>query len=782
MDARTAGPLNGTPAWTFCGRLTPLALRLRNCLALLLLLTGLIAVPSASWAAAELVPYTTLPGATASTSYSLKVNGTPVFVEKFGDVSMARFAFVGGADLELTSTAAMTGATISPQREKITPVLSDRTMKFSLSRPSKLIVQLAGVEKLLLFADGPERGPRRPDQAGVSNLQTYLAPRRDPLTPVTAALQRAIDETSARNAGAGGVLYVPDGLYMATQIKLKSNVELYLSSGAMIRAVPVFNSTNYPVQNGADSAFVYIFQASNVKIAGRGVIDGNGWAMRTNTPNGGNTKLVRSVKASGLLLEDVYFRDSARWSLHFLYSDDIHVRDVKLINDLRVLSGQTLPFVSNTDGFDIDASTFVTVEDSFVYTTDDAFTPKVTGYMGLKKPAHDIFIRNNVIWTQKCALKVGSEVLDEIYTVRFENNDTVLADRLIALWNEGGSTIRDIVATHNRSETIGVRDNKAFFYYYVRNKPGTVRDIEVNGLQALTRASGESRMEGYDATHKISNFAVRNMYVAGAAINTAAAVPIVSRNAFVSNVGVTAPGADGLPLVIVTALDDYGVEGQDGVQFSFIRAGSLDAPLTVRYTIGGTATAALDYARPVGTITIPAGAQQASLTVMPLADLVTEGEETLTVTLAEAPEYRIGASPCGVAAFGNKTPALSDLLPLQGAASLAAVSVTVEDGSSSESLTTPNGGRFRVARSGAVDAPLTVKLVYAGTATEGVDYPTMAHDVTIPAGKAYVSLPLMPIQDCVKEKNEKVVLNAAASEAYTIALSAATLTIINVDP
>ena len=781
MDSRNAGTLAATTrigmSWAWRAAQ---ALHLRHGLAMLVLLTGLAMTPAPVVAASELLTYPTLPGATPSTSYTLRVNGTPVFVEKFGDVSMARFAFVGGAEVELGSTAAMSGASISPKSEKIVPVVSEHTMKFQLTRPSKLIVQLAGVEKLLLFADGPERAPRRPDQAGIVNLQSYLTAGRDPMAPVTAALQRAIDETSARNGGAGGVLYVPDGLYMATQIKLKSNVELYLSSGALIRAVPVFNSANYPVQHGADSSFVFVSQASNVKIAGRGVIDGNGWNMRTNAPGGGNTKLLRSVKASGLLLEDVYFRDSARWSLHFLYSDDIHVRDVKLVNDLRVLAGQTLPFVSNTDGFDIDASTFVTVEDSFVYTTDDAFTPKVTGYMGLKKAAHDIFIRNNIIWTQKCALKVGSEVLDDIHTVRFENNDTVLADRLIALWNEGGSTIRNIVATHNRSETIGVRDNKSFFYYYVRNKPGHVRDVEVNGLHALSRAPGESRMEGFDATHGISDFAVRNMYVAGAGISSGTAVPIVARNAFVSRVGVTAPGADGLPLVIVSASDDQGVEGQDGVQFSFIRSGSVDAPLTVRYTLGGTASALLDYANPAGTITIPAGAQQASLSVAPLADLLTESEETLTVTLAESPDYRIGASPCGIAAIANRAPLLSDLQLLRQA-SAASVSVTVEDGSSSESLVTPNGGRFRVARSGAVDAPLTVKLAYSGTATEGEDYPTMPHDVTIPAGKLYVSLALKPTQDCVKEKHEKVVLNAVPDEGYVVAGTSATLTILNVD-
>lgn len=721
-----------------------------------------------------LIAYTTIPGAQASAAYTLRVNGQPVFVEKFGEVSMARFAFTGRADIEVSTSAAIINPRISPRGHAPTPVVADGKLSFALKQPRKLILQIDGTEKLLLFADGAERNPPRPGQAGVTDLSSYLLSTRDPNAPVTAAVQRAIDDTSASNGGSGGVLYVPSGLYMTAQLRLKSNVDLYLESGARIRSVPVFNSSNYPVQNGADSSFIYIAQATNVRISGRGVIDGNGFQLRTNTPGGGNNKLLRTKGSSGVLIQDVYFRDSARWSLHFLYSDDVLVRNVKLVNDLRVTAG-TLPFVTNTDGFDIDASTFVTVEDSFVYTTDDAFTPKVTGYMGVQKPAHDIFIRGNVIWTQKSALKVGDEVLDDIYGVRFDDNDVILADRFIALWNIGVRTIRNVTASHNRTETIGVRDNKSFFYFYVRDQPGHVRDIEVNGVQALSRAPNESRMEGFDATHVVSNFSVRNMYVAGVAMNTAADIPLVKRNAYVSNIGVTPPGADGAPMVQVTAPDDDAIEGADDAHFTFSRAGSLAAPLTVRYSVSGSASAGTDYSGLGSSIIIPAGAHQVGLALAALGDAQNEGDETVLLSLDENADYRRDRSANALATIADGA---VTSVPVQ----LPLVSVVVEDGSSSEAVSPINTGRFRVVRTGSLTSALSVTVSYAGTATNGADYGAMSGVVTIPAGKDRVQVLIVPRSDAVAEKNETVVLNVVPGGAYAAGTKSASLTILNVNP
>ncbi len=78
------------------------------------------------------------------------------------------------------------------------------------------------------------------------------------------------------------------------------------------------------------------------------------------------------------------------------------------------------------------------------------------------------------------------------------------------------------------------------------------------------------------------------------------------------------------------------VEGcQDGL-FIFQRISlDLDEPLTISFTVGGTATAGDDYVPFVTTITIPAGENIYLLPVEILSDLLVEGAETITIELPE---------------------------------------------------------------------------------------------------------------------------------------------------
>jgi hypothetical protein len=68
--------------------------------------------------------------------------------------------------------------------------------------------------------------------------------------------------------------------------------------------------------------------------------------------------------------------------------------------------------------------------------------------------------------------------------------------------------------------------------------------------------------------------------------------------------------------------------------FTITRSGDLTNALTVGYTVGGSGTPGADYAALPATLTIPANAASATLTVMPVSDSLAEGAETVTVTLA----------------------------------------------------------------------------------------------------------------------------------------------------
>lgn len=112
--------------------------------------------------------------------------------------------------------------------------------------------------------------------------------------------------------------------------------------------------------------------------------------------------------------------------------------------------------------------------------------------------------------------------------------------------------------------------------------------------------------------------------------------------------------ADNEPLVTVAAADPTASEnGTDTARFLFTRTGPLAAPLTVAYTISGTATAGADYNTLSGTVVIPAGSATASVVLTALPDLVPEPTETVILTIAAADGYRAGAASSATANILN---------------------------------------------------------------------------------------------------------------------------------
>jgi uncharacterized protein (DUF1800 family) len=70
--------------------------------------------------------------------------------------------------------------------------------------------------------------------------------------------------------------------------------------------------------------------------------------------------------------------------------------------------------------------------------------------------------------------------------------------------------------------------------------------------------------------------------------------------------------------------------------------------ITVNYTLGGTATTGVDYQAPSGgTVTFGLGVSEVLLSFAPIADATSEGDETITVTLAAGTGYTVGTSQAG---------------------------------------------------------------------------------------------------------------------------------------
>jgi len=103
------------------------------------------------------------------------------------------------------------------------------------------------------------------------------------------------------------------------------------------------------------------------------------------------------------------------------------------------------------------------------------------------------------------------------------------------------------------------------------------------------------------------------------------------------------------PQVSITASDGAETTANDRpVTFTVTRTGSgasLHNPLTVSYTLSGTATPGSDYVAPTpASVTIPAGQNSATFAITPINDGVVEDPETIVANLSPDVAYDLGAS------------------------------------------------------------------------------------------------------------------------------------------
>jgi len=191
------------------------------------------------------------------------------------------------------------------------------------------------------------------------------------------------------------------------------------------------------------------------------------------------------------------------------------------------------------------------------------------------------------------------------------------------------------------------------------------------------------------------------------------------------------------------ALPDWG-------SFTIHRTGNASEPLTVFFTVGGTADNGVDYERLPESVTIPAGASFVDFAVKPIADTEAEGPETVVLTLTPDGAYKLG-SPTNA----TVTIADDDEPP-------PVVTVQATDADASEDATEP--GMFQITRSHGWSRSFTVYFSLSGTAADGSDYGRFDEDppgypsVTFQPGMTQTNLVVTPLDDTLFEGAESVTL------------------------
>ncbi len=228
---------------------------------------------------------------------------------------------------------------------------------------------------------------------------------------------------------------------------------------------------------------------------------------------------------------------------------------------------------------------------------------------------------------------------------------------------------------------------------------------------------------------------------------------------------------DGRGRVWVTLVDAVASEtGIDTGTLRLTRQASdtlpLTSPLTVSFTLTGTATNGIDYTNLPLTATFLAGQAAVDVVVMPLADALSEAPESVVLTLNAVAPYTLGSPASGTVTIADAAP----VVPI--------VVVTAVDAAAAEAG--PDLGAFRLSRTGGLTSPLAVTFALTGTAVNGTDYQAIPLTVTFLAGQATADVFVMPAADGIAEGAETVILTLIDGAAYDLgapATATATVTI-----
>ena len=236
----------------------------------------------------------------------------------------------------------------------------------------------------------------------------------------TAAIQKAIDTCAAKG---GGTVHLTAGTYVTAPIMLKSNITLQLDKGATLLGSP--DHADYPSKTEFHvpdlQPLIGAENAENIVITGGGTIDGNGaswWQEARSIQDHGilgnhpRPKLMILDHCQHVRIENVTVQNSPMWQLVPYYSDDVTIRNV------RILAPQHSP---NTDAIDPFSSSHMVIDHVYSDVGDDnvAIKSGAINSPGPDSPSHDITI-TDCTFMHGHGLSIGSEIAGGAYNVTAE--------------------------------------------------------------------------------------------------------------------------------------------------------------------------------------------------------------------------------------------------------------------------------------------------------------------------------------------------------------------------
>jgi hypothetical protein len=223
--------------------------------------------------------------------------------------------------------------------------------------------------------------------------------KADGVTLDTKAVQKAIDICSSKG---GGKVIIPSGkTVLIGTIYLKDFMTLHIENGAVLLGSPNYSDyatdthkNTYKNETHMDRCLIFVKDAKSIAIEGLGTINGNGHPKNFTKKKGGRPMLLRFLNSNDIHLKDVTLINPAAWTSAWLYCNEIVVNGIKIISRVN----------HNGDGLDFDGCTNVRVSNSSFDTSDDSICLQTSRP---DKPCKDIVITNCVFTSKWAAMRIG---------------------------------------------------------------------------------------------------------------------------------------------------------------------------------------------------------------------------------------------------------------------------------------------------------------------------------------------------------------------------------------
>jgi len=216
-------------------------------------------------------------------------------------------------------------------------------------------------------------------------------------------------------------------------------------------------------------------------------------------------------------------------------------------------------------------------------------------------------------------------------------------------------------------------------------------------------------------------------------------------------------------------------DGASNLVYTFTRVGVTSSPLTVNFSVGGTAAFAADYTQTgaatfnttTGTVVFGAGNTTTTVTADPSTDSTYENDETVILTLTSGTGYNVSSPSAATGTIENDD---------------AAPTLSINDVSQFEGNSGTTSYVFTVTKTGATAVTASVSFATAdGSAIQPGDYTSNSGTLTFLAAETTKDITVLVKGDTVYETNETFGVNLSAPSQATLADGSGTGTIQNDD-